>query len=56
MLWLNVQSHKGQIEGVIPHLVDGGLSIIHYADNTIVFMDHDNEKAWNLKLILLVFE
>jgi hypothetical protein len=22
----------GQIKGVIPHLVDGGLSILHYAD------------------------
>jgi retron-type reverse transcriptase len=24
-----------QIEGLIPHLVDGGLSILQYADNTI---------------------
>jgi hypothetical protein len=28
----------GQIEGVIPHLVDGGLSILQYADDTILFM------------------
>jgi hypothetical protein len=46
----------GQIEGVIPHLVDGGLSILQYADDTILFMDHDLEKARNLKLILVVFE
>jgi hypothetical protein len=47
----------GQIEGVIPHLVDGGLSILQYADDTIVFfMEHDIEKAKNLKLILLAFE
>jgi hypothetical protein len=46
----------GQIEGVIPHLVDGGLSILQYADDTILFMDHDLEKARNLKLILAVFE
>jgi hypothetical protein len=25
----------GQIEGVVPHHVDGGLSILQYADNTI---------------------
>jgi hypothetical protein len=25
----------GQIEGVIPHLVDDGLSILQYADDTI---------------------
>jgi hypothetical protein len=46
----------GQIEGVIPHLVDGGLSILQYTDDTILFMDHDLEKARNLKLILAVFE
>jgi hypothetical protein len=31
----------GQIEGVISHLVDGGLSILKYADNTILFMEND---------------
>ena len=46
----------GQIEGVIPHLVDGGLSILEYADDTILFMEHDIEKARNLKLILAAFE
>ena len=46
----------GQIEGVIPHLVDGGLSILQYADDTILFMDHDLEKAINMKLILSTFE
>jgi hypothetical protein len=34
----------GQIEGVIPHLVDGGLSILQYADDTILFMEHDLAK------------
>jgi hypothetical protein len=48
---------EGQIEGVIPHLVDdGGLSILQYVDDTILFIDHDIEKARNLKLILSVFE
>jgi hypothetical protein len=46
----------GQIEGVIPHLVDGGLSILQYADDTIIFIEHDLEKARNLKLILAAFE
>jgi hypothetical protein len=46
----------GQIEDVIPHLIDGGLSILQYADDTILFMDHDLEKAQNLKLILASFE
>ena len=47
---------EGLFEGVIPHLVDGGLSILQYADSTILFMDHDLEKATNLKLILSAFE
>jgi hypothetical protein len=48
--------NDGLIEGVIPHLVDGGLSILQYADDTILFMEHDLEKAQNLKLILSAFE
>jgi hypothetical protein len=46
----------GQIEGVIPHLVDGGLSILQYTDDMILFMEHDLEKEKNLKLILLAFQ
>jgi hypothetical protein len=46
----------GHIEGVIPYLVDDGLSILQYADDTIIFMNHDLEKANNLKLILCAFE
>jgi hypothetical protein len=46
----------GLIEGLIPHLVDGGLSILQYVDDTILFMEHDLEKAQNLKLILSAFE
>jgi hypothetical protein len=35
--------YEGQIEGVIPHLVDGGLSIPQYVDDIILFMKHDIE-------------
>ena len=58
MLAIMIERAKidGLFVGVIPHLVDGGLSILQYADETIVFMDHDLEKAMNLKLILSAFE
>jgi hypothetical protein len=58
MLAIMIEHAKmdGQIEGVIPHLVDGGLSIHQYIDDTILFMEHDLEKARNLKLIFLAFE
>ena len=45
-----------QISGVVPHLIDGGLSILQYADDIILFMDHDLEKARNMKLLLCAFE
>ena len=46
-----------QINGVIPHLVDGGLSIMQYADDTtILFLEDDLEQAHNLKLVLCAFE
>jgi hypothetical protein len=46
----------GLIGGLIPHLVDGGISILQYADDTILFLEHDLVKAANLKLILCIFE
>jgi hypothetical protein len=47
---------EGQIEGVITHLVEDGLSILQYAGDTILFMEHNLEKAKNMKLLLSAFE
>ena len=38
------------------HLVDGGLSILQYADNTVLFLDPNIEQAKSMKLILCTFE
>ena len=46
----------GQISGLIPHLVDGSISILQYADDTIIFMEHNFEEAKNMKLLLTMFE
>ena len=46
----------GQVGGLIPHLVDGGVSILQYADDTIILMEHDLAKARNMKLVLCLFE
>ena len=58
MLALLIKRSKAdcQIRGVIPHLVDDGLSILQYANDTIIFSDHDLEQANNLKLLLCAFE
>ena len=47
---------KGHVGGLVPHLVDGGVSIIQYADDTIIFMVNDLAKARNMKLVLCLFE
>jgi hypothetical protein len=46
----------GQVSGLIPHLVDGALSVLRYAYDTIFFMEHDLEKGLNMKSILCIFE
>jgi hypothetical protein len=47
---------NGQVGGLIQHHVEGGVSILQYADDTILFMENDFEKATNMKLILCIFE
>jgi hypothetical protein len=53
---INRGKREGHINGVVPHLVDEGLSNLQYADNIIIFLDHDLEGAKNLKLLLCAFE
>jgi hypothetical protein len=47
---------NGQIKGLVPHLIDGGISILQYADDMILFMENDLEHAKNMKLLLCAFE
>jgi hypothetical protein len=45
----------GQIEGVVSHLVDEGLSILQYVDDTIlsiIFFSEDTYKAWHIYFII----
>jgi hypothetical protein len=44
------------VVGLTPHLVEGGVSILQYADDTILFMEYDLAKALNMKIILCLFE
>lgn len=39
----------GKITDIVPHLVEDGLSIFQYADDTTLFMDPDLENAKNMK-------
>jgi hypothetical protein len=38
------------------HTWSDGLSILQYADDTILFMDHNLDQAINMKLLLSMFE
>lgn len=47
---------EGKVGSLLPDLIDGGLSILQYADDIILFLEHDIAKAVNMKLILCMFE
>ncbi|WVZ90646.1 hypothetical protein U9M48_036930, partial [Paspalum notatum var. saurae] len=53
---INRAKVEGKVNGVILHLVEDGLSILQYADDTVIFLDHHLEKARNMKVLLCVFE
>jgi hypothetical protein len=55
-LLINRAKVAGQLRCVIPNLVDDGLSILQYTDDTIIFLDRGLEQAKNLKLLLYAFE
>jgi hypothetical protein len=50
---LHGQKEDGQVGGLVPHLVESGISILHYVDYPILFMKHDLAKVVNMKLILI---
>jgi hypothetical protein len=45
-------------KGIVPHLISKGLSILQYANDTVVCLclDHNLEHARNIKLLLTLFE
>jgi hypothetical protein len=45
---LATAKEDGQVDGLIAHLVDGGVSILEYVDDTIIFMEHDIQKDLNI--------
>jgi hypothetical protein len=58
MLAVLIESSKrlGFIDGLVPHLVEDGLSILQYADDTILFLEDGLVKARGLRLVLNAFE
>ena len=47
---------NGLITGLIDHIIDRGVAILQYADDTIIFLKHDINNANHMKLLLYLFE
>ncbi|WVZ81400.1 hypothetical protein U9M48_028780 [Paspalum notatum var. saurae] len=56
VLFINRAKENGQIQGLVPHLVEDGLSILKDTDDTIFFLEHNLEQVKNLNIILCSFE
>ena len=48
--------NEGFIKGVLTYNHENGVNMLQYADDTILFIDKDEEKAGNLKKVLTCFE
>ncbi|KAK1697110.1 hypothetical protein QYE76_013807 [Lolium multiflorum] len=46
----------GHIQGVVPHLVPGGITHLQYADDTLVLIQNTGVCIRNLKFLLMCFE
>lgn len=46
----------GVIQGLVPHLIDGGLTHLQYADDTVLFLQFSPKNLRNARLILTCFE
>ena len=55
-LILDLLKKKNLITGLVPEYVENGIAILQYADDIIIFLDHDIDLAKNMKLLLCVFE
>lgn len=51
----NAQKEK-MITGLAPDLIENGIAILQYADDTVICFEHEEEAAVNLKLLLYIFE
>jgi len=53
---LNLACRQGELEGLVPHLIENGLSHLQYADDTVIFIKNSQISLRNLKFILFYYE
>jgi hypothetical protein len=53
---LNSAKNNGHLRGLAQNLVQGGLTHLQYADDTVLLIENDEESILTAKLILYYFE
>lgn len=53
---LELAKEGGHIQGLVPHLVQGGLTHLQYADDTILFMELSDSNILIVKFLLYCYE
>jgi len=53
---LSRASAAGVIQGLVPNLIDGGLTHLQYADDAVIFLSFSSENLLNIRLILSCYE
>jgi len=53
---LNLAKKNGVITGLVPHLVEEGITHLQYADDTILFLENTKENVARVKFLLFCFE
>jgi hypothetical protein len=46
----------GEIKGLVPHLIEGGITHLQYADDTFIFLNMDDQSIIYTKFLLYCFE
>jgi hypothetical protein len=53
---LSRASSAGLIQGLVPHLIDGGITHLQYADDTVLLLQFSVDNLTNVRMILSCYE
>jgi hypothetical protein len=51
---INSAKRSGHLGGLVPHLVDGGLTHLQYAGDTVLFLDLEENSIATMKFFTLL--
>jgi hypothetical protein len=56
MLYFSEAQSNGLFCGLIEHIIEKGVVVLQYADDTIICLKHNIKGARNLKMLLYMYE